>query len=145
MKDSLVDRFTSSRGDQWIPKRQVFQVLRKFPLYLPTFSVGGLSLPFFFHPRHGRWPIRRAKRKREKRIKRNACSSAVNVLHVMVTDSSNDIVVKIAEIFSINQRKILSRPLRDYVTYLFGSILFVYSLIPRMRSFVRLAPYVFYK
>jgi len=42
MKDSLVDRFTSSREDQWIPKHQVFQVLRKFPLYLSTFS--------------GRWP-----------------------------------------------------------------------------------------
>lgn len=69
MKDSLVDRFTSSREDQWIPKRQVFQVLRKFPLYLPTFSVGGPPLPLFFHPRHGRWPKRRVKRKGEKRIK----------------------------------------------------------------------------
>jgi len=81
-------------------------------------------------------------RNREKRIKGNACSSAVNVLHVMVTDSSNN-VVKIAEIFSINREKILS-PLRDLSTA-FGSILFVYSLIPGMRSFVRLVPYIFYK
>lgn len=65
MKDSLVDRFTSSREDQWIPKRQVFQVLRKFPLYLPTFSVDGPPLPLFFHPRHGRWPKRRVKREKK--------------------------------------------------------------------------------
>lgn len=143
MKDSLVDRFTSSRGDQWIPKRQVFQVLRKFPLYLPTFSVGDPPFPLFFHPRHGRWPTQRVKRQREKRIKGNAFSSAVNVLHVMVTDSPNNVVVKIVEIFSINRRKILS-PLRDLSTAS-GSILFVYSLIPGMRLFVRLAPYIFYK
>lgn len=81
----------------------------------------------------------------KKELKKTARSSAVNVLHVMVTDSSNNVVVKITEIFSINRRKILSSLRDPYLRRGHGAILFVYSLISGIRSFVRLAPYIFYE
>lgn len=86
-----------------------FKCFEKFPLYLPTFSVGRPPLFHFLSPLYSVG----GEKEKEKKIKGNARCSAVNALHVRVIGSPNGVVAKIVEIFlRINRSKILS-PLRD--------------------------------